>query len=175
MGLLPRLVEEAALLTQSEGGIHWVASVEPADLITPGQPQRLAEARTAGGREIGELAALLGISYEAYDDLERFDEEIVDALSFDQLLQLGAALPLDLRSFFAAEGVGQVTFAELAVRLERLLEAERMPLAAFEDRVGWELRGQLDKPKTFAELPAIALADIAAPLGLDWRNFLPPS
>jgi hypothetical protein len=50
-----------------------------------------------------------------------------------------------------------------------------MPLAAFEDRVGWELRGHLDKPKTFAELPAIALADIAAPLGLDWRNFLPPS
>jgi hypothetical protein len=169
------LVEEAPLLTQSKRGIHWEASVEPADLITPGQAQRLAEARIAGGREIGELAGLLGISYEAYQDLEHFDEEIVDALDFDQLLQLGTALPLDLRSFFAAEGVGHVTFAELAVRLERLLESERMHLAAFEDRVGWELRGYLSAPETFAELPAIALADIAAPFGLDWRSFLPPS
>jgi transcriptional regulator with XRE-family HTH domain len=148
---------------------------EPADLITPGQAQRLAEARAGSTREVGELAALLGISYEAYEDLERFDEEIVDTVSLAQLLQLGAALRLDLRSFFAAERVGHVTFAELAVRLKRLLEAERMPLAAFEDRVGWELQRHLDAPETFGELPAIALADIAAALSLDWRSFLPPS
>jgi hypothetical protein len=148
---------------------------EPADLITPGQAQRLAEARSVSGREVAELAALLGISYEAYADLELFDEEIVDAVSFDQLLQLGAALRLDLRSFFAAEGIGHVTFAELAIRLERLLEGDAMPLAALEDKVGWELRRHLDAPATFGELPAVALADIAAPLSLDWRSFLPRS
>ena len=148
---------------------------EPADLTTPGQAQRLAEARAVSGREVAELAALLGISYEAFADLELFDEEIVDAVSLDQLLQLGAALRLDLRSFFAAEGIGHVTFAELAVRLERLLENDAMPLAALEDKVGWELRRYLDAPPTFGELPAVALADIAAPLSLDWRSFLPPS
>jgi hypothetical protein len=50
-----------------------------------------------------------------------------------------------------------------------------MPLAALEDKVGWELRRHLDAPATFGELPAVALADIAAPLSLDWRSFLPPS
>jgi hypothetical protein len=148
---------------------------EPADLVSAGQAQRLAEPHAASGRDVAELAALLGISYEAFDDLERFDEEVVDALSLDQLVQLAAALRLDLRSFFGAEGIGHVTFAELAARLERLRVESAMPLAALEDSVGWELRRHLDAPETFGELPAIALADIAAPLGLDWRSFLPQS
>src|SRR6266540_6125396 len=51
--------------------------IEPADLIAPGQAQRLAEVRKASGGEIPELAGLLGISYEAYEELERSDEAIV--------------------------------------------------------------------------------------------------
>ena len=96
--------------------------------MVPGQARRLAAARVAAGRDIGELAALLGISYEAYYDLESFDEEIVDTLDFDELCRLGAALALDLRSFFGAESVGEATFAELAAGLERLMAEEGMPL-----------------------------------------------
>jgi hypothetical protein len=133
----------------------------------------LAEARRASGRDVGELAHLLGISYEAYRDLEDFDEEIVDALSFQQLLRLADSLALDMRRFFDAEGVGHATFAELAARLERLLTEEAEPLAALEDRAGWELQRHLAVPETFAELPAVGLADIGACVGLDWRCFLP--
>jgi transcriptional regulator with XRE-family HTH domain len=149
--------------------------IEPADLIAPGQAQRLAEVRKSSGREIPGLAGLLGISYEAYEDLERFDEEIVDALSLDQLIRLAAALRLDLRSFFNAENLGHVTFAEFADRLERLLADGAVVLAALEDTVGWELRRHLDAPDTFGELPAIALADIGGSVGVDWRSLLPPS
>ena len=141
--------------------------------MVPGQARRLAAARVAAGRDVGELAALLGISYEAYYDLESFDEEIVDTLDFDELCRLGAALALDLRSFFGAESVGEATFAELAAGLERLMAEEGMPLDALEDRVGWELRTQLAAPETFGGLPAVALADIGEPLGVDWRSFLP--
>jgi transcriptional regulator with XRE-family HTH domain len=149
--------------------------IEPADLIAPGQAQRLAEVRKASGGEIPELAGLLGISYEAYEDLERFDEEIVDALSLDQLIQLAAALRLDLRSFFDGENLRHVTFVEFAARLERLLADGAVALAALENRVGWELRRHLDAPDTSGELPAIALADIGGSVGLDWRSLLPPS
>jgi transcriptional regulator with XRE-family HTH domain len=148
--------------------------IEPADLIAPGQAQRLAEVRNASGRQIPELAGLLGISYEAYEDLERFDEEMIDALSLDQLIQLAGALRLDLRSFFDAENLVHVTFAQLAARLERLLADGAVTLAALEDRVGWELRRHLDAPDTFGELPAIALADIGGSVGVDWRSLLPP-
>ena len=90
--------------------------MEPADLIRPGQAQLLAQARKASGRESGELATLLNISYEAYRDLEWFDEEIVDALSFDQLLKLAGAIGLELRHFFDAGNLGHTTFVELLDR-----------------------------------------------------------
>jgi hypothetical protein len=147
--------------------------MEPADLIRPGQAERLAKAREASGRESGELAALLNISFEAYRDLEWFDEEVVDVLSFDQLLTLAGAIELDLRQFFDAGNLGHVTFAELATRLESLA-TDAESLAALEEKVGWELERHLDDPPTFSELPAIALADIGEPVGVDWRSLLPP-
>jgi hypothetical protein len=101
-----------------------------------------------------------------------FDEEIVDALSFDQLLKLGDAIGLELRRFFGAGNLGHVTFAELAARLESAAR-DSASLASLEESVGWELGRQLGDPTTFGELPAIALADIGAPVGVDWRSLLP--
>ena len=149
-------------------------SIDPDELITPGQAQRLADARKASGRDTGELAALLGITHEWYHDLERYDEEIVDTISLEQLIRLASALRLDLRSFFAAEDVGHVSFAELTERLQRVLDNDGVTLAELEDEVGWELQPQLSEPATFGDLPAIALADIGQRVGLDWRSFLPP-
>ena len=64
------------------------------------------------------------------------------------------------------------SFTELAATLQH--EVDRgVALETLEDEVGWELRRHLDRPETFAELPAIALADIGAPFGVDWRSFLP--
>ena len=149
--------------------------MDPHELIRPGQAQRLAAARRTAGREIGELAALLGISFEWYRDLESFDEEMVDTLSFDQLLKLCSSLGIEPRGFFDAHDLGHVTFAELADRLRNVTADGDAALARLEDEVGWELRTYLDAPDTFAELPAIALADIGAPLGVDWRTLLPAS
>ena len=132
------------------------------------------DARKASGRDVGELAALLGITYEAYHDLERFDEEIVDTVSLEQLIRLASALRLDLRSFFVAEDVGQVSFADLAEKLQRVLDHDGVTLSELEDEVGWELQRYLAEPATFGDLPAIALADIGQRVGLDWRSFLPP-
>jgi hypothetical protein len=126
----------------------------------------------ASGRDAGELAALLGITCEAYRDLEWFDEEIVDALSFNQLLTLATAIGLELRHFFDADTLGRVTFAELAARLESSAR-DSASLAELEERVGWELRRHLDDPVTFNELPAIALADIGESVDVDWRSLLP--
>ena len=85
--------------------------MEPADLVRPGQARRLAEAREASGREIAELASLLGISFPAFRDLEDFDEEMVDCVSLGQLITLSEAIGLDLRGFFEADKVGHATRA----------------------------------------------------------------
>jgi hypothetical protein len=145
--------------------------MEPADLVRPGQARRLAEAREASGREIAELASLLGISFPAFRDLEDFDEEMVDCVSLGQLITLSEAIGLDLRGFFEADKVGHATFGELAEKLQSLVAGGS--LDDLEEEVGWELQGHLDDPSTFGELPAIALADIGEPVGVDWRSFLP--
>ena len=95
---------------------------QPADLVASGQAERLTEARKSSGRDPGELAHLLGISYEAYRDLESFDEEIVDTISFRQLVLLAGAVHLDLRSFFGAgDQMEACAFADLAGRLNQLV------------------------------------------------------
>jgi transcriptional regulator with XRE-family HTH domain len=146
---------------------------EPDELVEPGLAERLAEARNTSGREIGELAALLGVSYEAYWDLESFDEEIVDTISFDQLIKLCRAIGLEPRSFFASGDLGYASFGELATRLTQVLTDESLDVDELEDEVGWELRAHLEEPGTFGELPAVALADIGERFGIDWRSFLP--
>jgi hypothetical protein len=149
---------------------------QPADLVASGQAERLTEARKSSGREPGELAHLLGISFEAYRDLESFDEEIVDTISFRQLVLLAGAVHLDLRSFFGAGSqIGACAFPDLATRLNQLVAEGAVTLAALEDEVGWELREVLEKPDRFEELPAVALADIGGRVGIDWRSFLPPA
>jgi transcriptional regulator with XRE-family HTH domain len=147
--------------------------MEPSDLVADGDAARLAAARQASGRDIGELAALLDISYEAYRDLESFDSEAVDCLSYDQLNTLADAIGLDLRRFFGAEGLTGVTFAELTARLQAIAD-EPASIAALEEEAGWEFRRHFDDPRTFGELPAIALAEIGAQVGIDWRSLLPP-
>ena len=145
---------------------------QPEDLVASGQAERLAQARKSSGRDPGGLAHLLGISYEAYRDLESFDEEIVDTISYRQLLLLAGAVHLDLRSFFeAGDEMEAYAFADLAARLNEL---GAVTVAALEDEVGWELKEVLEKPDLFGELPAVALADIGGRFGLDWRSFLPP-
>ena len=149
---------------------------QPEDLVASGQAERLTEARKSSGRDPGELAHLLGISYEAYLDLESFDEEIVDTISLRQLVLLAGAVHLDLRSFFGAgDQIDACAFADLAARLNQLVADGTVILAALEDEVGWELREVLEKPDLFEELPAVALADIGGRLGIDWRSFLPPA
>jgi transcriptional regulator with XRE-family HTH domain len=149
---------------------------QPEDLVATGQAERLTEARKSSGRDPGELAHLLGISYEAYRDLESFDEEIVDTISFRQLVLLAGAVRLDLRSFFGAgDQIDACAFGDLAARLNQLVADGEVTLAALEDEVGWELRDVLEKPDLFEELPAVALADIGGRVGIDWRSFLPPT
>jgi len=147
---------------------------DPADLVTEGQAERLAQARKSSSRDPGELAELLGISFEAYRDLEDFDEEIVDTISFRQLVLLAGAVHLDLRAFFrAGDQVEPCGFPELAGRLNQLIAEGTVTLPALEDEVGWELAEVLEKPDLFEELPAVALADIGGRVGIDWRSFLP--
>jgi transcriptional regulator with XRE-family HTH domain len=133
--------------------------------------RHLAAAREAAGVDPGEAAAALGISFESYADLESYDDEILTAVSYREVVALSDLLGFDLQSFFGGSGRHR-RFDELSEEL-RVRLAEQ-PLADLEEEVGWELGAQLETPERFADLPLDALADIAGAVGADWREFLPP-
>lgn len=131
-------------------------------------------AREAAGKEPGELAAALGISYEAYRDIETYDDEITSVVSFRDVVRLAELVALDVRRLFGAGADDTVvTFAELATAVRgRVAEST---LEKVEDQLGWELAAPLSDPAAFSEFSLDGLADVATPLGIDWRHLLPLS
>jgi hypothetical protein len=129
-------------------------------------------AREAAGKDPGELAAALDMSYESYIDIESYDDEITSVVSFRDVVTLAELLELDLRRLFGADDT-VVTFAELPAAVRTRLR--ETPLEQLENEVGWELAEVVSDPAAFAEFSLDGLADVAAPLGLDWRYLLPLS
>jgi len=135
-----------------------------------GYAEAVRAAREAAGKDPGELAAALDMSYESYRDIESYDDELTSVVSFREAVTLADLLELDLRRMFGADDT-VVTFEDLAAALhERLGET---PLEQLEDELGWELGDALADPAAFAEFSLDGLADIATPVGLDWRHLLP--
>jgi transcriptional regulator with XRE-family HTH domain len=135
-----------------------------------GYAEAVRAAREAAGKDPGELAEALDMSYESYRDIESYDDELTSVVSFRDAVTLANLLELDLRRMFGADDT-VVTFADLAAALRvRLAET---PLEQLEDELGWELADALADPAAFAEFSLDGLADIAAPFGLDWRHLLP--
>ena len=135
-----------------------------------GYAEAVRTAREAAGKDPGELAAALDMSFESYRDIESYDDELTTVVSFREVVTLADLLDLDLRRLFGADDT-VITFAELAAALRvRLRET---PLELLEDELGWELADALADPAAFAEFSLDGLADVAAPFGLDWRHLLP--
>ena len=138
----------------------------------PGNAEAVRAARKAAGKDPGELAAALDMSYESYRDIESYDDELTSVISFREAVTLADLLELDLRRLFGADET-VITFADLAAALRvRLGET---PLEQLENELGWELADAVADPDAFAEFSLDGLADVAAPLGLDWRQLLPVS
>jgi hypothetical protein len=138
----------------------------------PGYADAVRAAREAAGKDLGEMAAALDMSFEAYRDIEDYDDEITSVVSFRDAVTLADLIELDLRRLFGADDT-VVTFAELAAAIRARLD--ETPLEQLEDELGWELADALSDPAAFAEFSLDGLADVAAPVGRDWRHLLPLS
>jgi len=137
--------------------------------------KRLLAARERSGKTIAEMAALLGLSWESYRDLEMFDEEILDSLSLQELVTLSKALGIDLVEFFS-DGVSKpeesVSLDVLAGKINEYLAAHSLTVPEFEEAVGWEVANFLSEPSQFMNLNLDGLMDVTRPLGIDWRAVL---
>jgi transcriptional regulator with XRE-family HTH domain len=137
-----------------------------------GYADAIRTAREAAGKDPGELAAALGMTYESYRDLEWHDDEITTVVSFREVTKLAELLELDLRRLFGG-GAGVLTFEDLAAAVRA--RTTEVPLEQLENELGWELADPLADPQAFGEFSLDGLADVATPFGLDWRELLPTS
>ena len=137
--------------------------------------RRLLDARERSGKSIGEMAALLELSRESYNDLEVYDEEILFTLSLQELITLSKALGIDLVEFFSngsSKPAESVSLDTLAEKINEYIAAHNLTVAEFEEAVGWEVANCLTEPSQFMNFNVDGLMDVSKPLGVDWRAVL---
>lgn len=148
------------------------------DMQTPAEgdyAHRLRDAREKSGKSVVEMAALLDLSRESYNDLEVYDEEIIYTLSLQELITLSKALGIDLVEFFsngASKREESVSLDALAGKINEYIAAHNLTVAEFEEAVGWELANCLTEPSQFMNFNVDGLMDVSKPLGIDWRAVL---
>ena len=144
-------------------------------MAEPEYGRLLREARERSGKTIEEMASLLGISWESYNDLETYDDEIILVISLEQLVTLSHALGIDLIEFFsngAPKPAESVSLEALAESINEYLTANKLTVAEFEDAVGWEVANCLTDPSQFLNFNLDGLKDVTKPLSVDWRAVL---
>jgi transcriptional regulator with XRE-family HTH domain len=148
------------------------------DMQTPEEgdyAHRLRDARERSGKSVVEMAALLDLSRESYQDLEVYDEEIIYTLSLQELITLSKALGIDLVEFFsngASKPAESLSLDALAERINEYRTAHNLTVAEFEEAVGWEVANCLNDPSQFMNFNVDGLMDVSKPLGVDWRAVL---
>lgn len=148
---------------------------EEADIAAPDYANRLCEARERSGKSIGEMASLLGISWESYRDVEDYDDEVILVLSLQEVITLTKALGIDPVEFFsngAPKPAESVSLEALAEKINEYIAAHNLTVAEFEEAVGWEVANSLTEPSQFMNLNLDGLMDVTRPLGIDWRAVL---
>jgi len=144
-------------------------------MAEPEYGRRVREARERSGKTIDEMTSLLGISWESYNDLEVYDDEIILVLSLKELVTLSHALGIDLVDFFsngASRPAESVSLVALAEKINEYLTAHNLTVAEFEEAVGWEVANCLNDPNQFMNFNLDGLMDVSRPLSVDWRAVL---
>jgi transcriptional regulator with XRE-family HTH domain len=123
------------------------------------------------------LARRLGISPEAYGDLERYEDELETAISLAQARELVALLGTDLATVLEVPpSATGYSVSELAKVLRADVNALPAGRSSIEEAVGWELGEFFRSPEATAELrPIMFLKALAAHVEVDWRTLLAAS
>jgi transcriptional regulator with XRE-family HTH domain len=148
------------------------------DRLRPPVSHRIAHARKHAGIASADVARKLGISHQAYDDLEANDEEAFMCVPLGLLLRLGQLLSTSPRLLLAPEGYEplavSMTINDVVKRIRSYVKTHSLSSEQFEIQVGWSVSEALINPESaWEEWNADGLQDICASLGIDWLSVIP--
>lgn len=141
-----------------------------------GTAKRIQALRNRTGKTSDEIALLVGLEGMAYFDLEAYDDELVKALSLEQVRRLAEVLGVSTQMLFADEpatNVRSTSYADL-VSLVGARIAQSGNQEAFESELGWDLGAFLESEATALSTYGVDfLQSLCANVGVDWMTALP--
>jgi transcriptional regulator with XRE-family HTH domain len=138
--------------------------------------QRLKALRERTGKSADETAALAGLQYMEYFDLEFHDDELRTVPSLAQIKRLAEALQVSAAALFHDNPdatLRRVPYAELVSLVSAQLAAGTSK-EAFEEDIGWELDVFFESEEhALAQYGIEFLEALCSRLGIDWMAALP--
>lgn len=136
---------------------------------------RLKRAREATGKSPQEVAALLGISFQEYDEWETYEAELNMAMKLGELSKLSSVLGIKTSLIFddEIEGGAPLSPEQLCAKIKAYLDATGISTAQFEDRAGFVVEPSLRDPSEVLKWNVDCLRSVCAEIGSDWRLALP--
>ncbi len=145
----------------------------------PAAAGRIREARLASGLKENEIADRLGLSVEAYGDLETYDDEAFTVATLGNLAMLGRVLSVKpsvlLLGPEAIDVEHTVTFSEIVERLTRRLADDHLTAEQLGDEIGFGVEPLLASPDSLWDYDVESLYGICTRLSVDWVAALPES
>ena len=136
----------------------------------------LRTAREKAKKSVEDMAESLEISVAAYQDLESFDDEIIDCISLQQLVILSKVLHLNLIDFFSdSYEVPQetVSLEDLANTIREFLITQHITNNELQELAGWEgIDRCLERPLDFLKYNITALIDICEIVKVNWQSVI---
>ena len=143
-----------------------------------GVAERIRLLREKSCKSENEVADAVGLSIHEYEDLEAYDNEIIDVLSLGAAKRVAAYLGQPLIQLLVPEKKSwpEVVIApsELGSLARSKIEREQLSLEEAEDLVGWKLQRLFEDPECYLEEnPIMFIFDLTGFLEVNWLSVLP--
>ena len=138
---------------------------------------RLKRLREAAGISPQEVARLVGLNVPSYFDAELCEGELNSALYLRELAQLAAVFSIPTSQLFEDRKPKQNAIApyELVELIKNHLNTSHTTLERLEDKIGYEIKGSIDNPKSVLNWNVDVLRFVCEEVGVDWLSVLPVS
>jgi DNA-binding XRE family transcriptional regulator len=135
---------------------------------------RIRDLRGRSGRTERELADLLGLTVEAYCDLEQYDEELETTLSIAQAVTLARLLGTDLSQMIGdSAGATQVRISAIRAGMAPQLDSSPGAREQLEDLIDWDLGPFLEGADQWMTVYTLDfIRSLSAAIGLNYGEVL---
>jgi transcriptional regulator with XRE-family HTH domain len=139
-----------------------------------GTAERIRALRLKSGRTEQELTSELGLTIQAYRDLEQHDEELESAVSIAQALKLASLLHTDLLTLLGETEIPvRMPIARVRSALNAQLGNSAEAKELMEDTLNWDLGPFLEGSEEWTTVYTIEfIRQLATAIEVDWQVLL---